>query len=255
MTNNVIVKDRNVRGTSANIDEANTGFFLLIAQHSKAGCQWFENQIFYFQATPSNTFVYVVDCIGLSSNDVKVGFQSYTRHPHRFFNAVFIVNHVVLRHDMNNLTPGRNNHAIHILCQPLYVGDGNFIFLWRTGNSTVLNKTTDMLSGNTDIDHADINSRLITGFFKRFLYCIDSFINIKDDTFHHAFRLSLSHTEDLEFAKFILAAHDGTNLCCTNIQADYNFFVFHGCSFYSGCSLIYYFKKFNLKSLFPMIMH
>src|SRR5688500_1873223 len=94
----------------------------------------------------------------------------------------------------------------------------------------MLYKTPDMLSGDTYIYNRNINSRLIPSIAYSLLDCINSFINIEDYSFNDAFRFGLSHPEHLEFAKFVFAADNDTDLCSAYIESDYYFFMFHGCT-------------------------
>src|SRR5690606_22895523 len=92
---------------------------------------------------------------------------------------------------------------------------------------TVLDKAADMLARDTYVHHTNVNTRLIAGFLNGLLNSIDGFIDVENDTFHHTFRLRLSHAKDFKLAEFILPANDDTYFCGSDIEADYDFFLFH----------------------------
>src|SRR5690606_15907125 len=99
------------------------------------------------------------------------------------------------------------------------------------GDSTVLNKASDMLTGDTYVDHADIDAGLVSRLTNSFLNCIDGLIDVKNDSLDNAFRFGFAHAENFEFAEFVLSAHDCTDFRCAYIETDYDFFLFHGCKY------------------------
>src|SRR5690606_34250707 len=172
-------------------------------------------------------FVHIVDGVGLSCDDVKIRLQPYARHADWFFDAVFVVDHVVLRHYMDNLASRRNHHPVHVLGKTLDIAYRDLIILRGAGNDAVLNKTADMLTGNPHVNYPDINTRLITRFFDSLLHGINGFVNIKANALHHSFRFRFTRSEHLKFTEFILPADDDTYFRGSDIEADYNFFLFH----------------------------
>src|SRR5689334_6441422 len=119
MADDVIVEDRNIRSTATDIDEANTGFLLLVVQYGKAGRQRFQDKIGDLETSATDTFVDVIDSVGLSRYDMEVRFQTHTRHAHRLLYTFFVINHVVLRHHVNDLAARRHHHAVHVLGEAL----------------------------------------------------------------------------------------------------------------------------------------
>src|SRR5262245_2712834 len=125
MTNDIVVEYGNICCSSTDIDKTNTRFLFFIVQYGEAGRQWLQDKILYFKPTSANAFIDVVDRICLRSDDMKVGFKTYTRHTNRFLDAILVVNHIILRHHVNDLTPWRNHHAVHVLRKTLNILDCN----------------------------------------------------------------------------------------------------------------------------------
>ena len=152
---------------------------------------------------------------------MEVGFQPDTRHSDGLLDTVFIVHHIILGHNVNDLTARWNNHTVHILCKTLNVVDGDLFFLRRPCNATVLNKTADVLSGNSHIDHTNIDPSLVASFFDGSFYCKDGLVNVEHNSFYDTFRLGFAHAQYFEFTKLIFAANNSTYLCSANVQSDY----------------------------------
>src|SRR6187401_1745713 len=93
----------------------------------------------------------------------------------------------------------------------------------------MLNKTADVLSCNSNIDHTNIDPSLVASFFDGPFNCKDGLVNIEHNSLYDTFRLGFAHPQYFEFTKLIFAANYGTYLCSANVQPDYKFFLFHGC--------------------------
>src|SRR5688572_5786508 len=102
----------------------------------------------------------------------------------------------------------------------------------------MLNEATDMLTGNPYIHHTDIDTSLITGILDGAFNRVNSLVNVKDNSFYYAFRLSLTHTEYFQLAEFIFPSNNSTDLGRANVKSDYYFFVFHGQIIISGCFIL-----------------
>jgi hypothetical protein len=50
VSDDVLMEDGDIGRSTTDINQANTGFFFLIAQHREAGSQRFQDQVFDFQA-------------------------------------------------------------------------------------------------------------------------------------------------------------------------------------------------------------
>src|SRR5690606_33783195 len=153
----VVIKDGYVGSPATDIDEANAGLLFVFTQRCQARCKRFKDEVLDFKTCPANAFVHIVDGIGLSGDDVKIRLQPYARHADWFFDAVFVVDHVVLWHHMNNLASRRNHHPVHVLGKTLDIAYRDLIILRGAGNDAVLNKTADMLTGNPHVNYPDIN--------------------------------------------------------------------------------------------------
>ncbi len=135
-----------------------------------------------------------MDGAGLCSDYVEIGLQFNTTHSHRVFNSFFIVHYVILRHYMNDLAARRYNNPVHIFCKPVNILDTNLVFFRCTGYASMMNRTSNVLTGNTHVYYTNINARHIAGFPNSLFNGKHCFINVGNYSFYYAFRFGFTQT-------------------------------------------------------------
>src|SRR5258707_13891098 len=91
----------------------------------------------------------------------------------------------------------------------------------------MMNCTANMLTGNSHVYHANVDAAHVACFFDGFLNGKHGFIDVGNDAFDNTFTFGFAHAKHFELTEFILATNDGTYFCCSDIEADYYFPVFH----------------------------
>ena len=130
---------------------------------------------------------------------------------------------------MYNLASWRYDHSIHVLGEALDVGDCDLILLGSSRDAAMLDKASNVLTCDTDVDDPDIDSSLIASLAYSLLDGIHGFVDVKNYSLEYAFRFCFAHSEHFEFAKLVFTTDNDTYFCCAYIESYYYFLMFHGC--------------------------
>src|SRR5690554_3217855 len=96
MTNYTILENSNVRSSTANIHEYHACLFFLLIEYSFRRSERLKNQFMHLKIGLAYTFVNVLCCIYLSGNDMKIGLKANTRVTDGIFDALVIINDILL---------------------------------------------------------------------------------------------------------------------------------------------------------------
>src|SRR5690606_21991839 len=115
MPDNVIIKDRHIGCSAANVNKHNTGFFFFLTENSIGTCQWFQVQVNGLKSRTIHTLKNILYRAHLSGNDMKIAFKPDAGVTYRIFNARFTVDDIFLRDHMNYLLAGTHYKTVHVV--------------------------------------------------------------------------------------------------------------------------------------------
>ncbi len=217
VANDVILEYCDVGRTTTNVYQTDTCFFLFRCQHCRTGSQRLQNQLRYFQTSPYYTFVDIVGGSSLSRYDVEVAFQAYTRHSHWVQNSVLSIYGVFLRKYVDDFGSRLSSDFEHILMQTIDIVLRDFKIGVIEGNDSFMLHRSHVLTSNADMNHFDLNSRMLFRFRHCFADRLDSFVNIHDHSTAHTVGMGFTNTQNVDFAVLIALSNDRANLCRADV--------------------------------------
>ena len=108
MADGAIGVDRNIGGTTADIDHAHTQFFFVFSQHCLAARQGLQHNLIHVQTATVHAFLDILQRGDGTGNDVYAGIQTNTTHANGLFDTGLVINNVFLHYGMQNIVIRRD---------------------------------------------------------------------------------------------------------------------------------------------------
>ena len=104
-------KNRDVRCATANIDQSDPQVFFIIAEDRFAGCDLLQDDLVDLQPDAIDGFNNILDGRHGTRDDMNLGLQPDTGHPHGIPDAVLIIHNEILRQGMKDFSVCGNGNG------------------------------------------------------------------------------------------------------------------------------------------------
>src|SRR3990172_2131052 len=152
--NGTVDKHGNIGSATADVHQTYAELLLVIGQDGLRRGQLLQNDIVDLQTATAYTLDDILRGTDSTGYHVHLGLQSYTRHANRITYTLLVIDHKLLRQDVQNALIGwyrdgarSVDDAVNITLHYLVVTDGN---------DTVRVEAANVTTGDTGIDRANL---------------------------------------------------------------------------------------------------
>ena len=149
VANRTALVDRDVAGAAADVDQADAEIALVRRQHRVGRRQVLKHETFHRQPAALDALVEVLRGRKRAGHHVDLGFQAHAGHTDRVLNAFLAVDHVFLRHHMQDLLIGRDRHRARRFDHRIDIARSDFAVADRDHADRV--QGPDMAAGDADV--------------------------------------------------------------------------------------------------------
>ena len=212
--------DDDVGGAAADVDEGDAELLLVARQHRLGRGQLAQRRLHHVDAGAVDAGDQVLRRAGGAVDDVDVDLEARAGHADRRADAVLLVDHEVLRQDVDDLAAGRERHrlggvkgAAHVLAHDLAV-------LASDGDDAAAVDAVHVRAGQPEVHGVDLDAGGELRLLQRFLDRLDRGLQIDDDAAADAARIGQADADDVERSIVARLADDRGHLGRAHVEPD-----------------------------------
>ena len=180
MPNTPVEKHGDIGRSAADVNNGHTQIALIIVQHGKAGGIRLQHNVRHFVTGLVDAIDDVFGRSYRSGNNVHFRFQTNPGHADGIFNAILIINRVLLRQHMDDFTIHGHGNGLRRIDHPFHIFLGDYFVFTANGNYPRTVKRTNMVTGNACVNTGNFVAAGQLRLFNGMTDGIHRFFNIHD---------------------------------------------------------------------------
>ena len=194
-----LVKNGDVRRAGSHLDERDSQLLLVFSQNTQRTGQRLEHELAHVITSALDRLAQVHRRRGADGDEVHLGFQSGADHSNRIPDTLILVDGVLLRDRVQQLSVLWDGlRSRHLVCA-VDIGFGDLVAIH--GDDSLADHRAHVLSGNSRIESIDLRSRHPLGVFDRFPDRPCGLLDVGDDPLPQPGRASLTDAENFEIRR------------------------------------------------------